>query len=289
MNRVISTKVAVLLALLAPAAAEANTEPKFTEQPAVAGIPREAELLTGTAAWTGDPPPTAAWSWLRCEAPKGTKCEAIPGAASSTYRAVAADVGSRLRVRVTLENSAGTAKARSEATGAVEAPSGPDPGPEPEPQPEPKPEADAEDTPPAASSPVVFDPPANPIIGPPPAGEEQTPLLDPFPIVRIRGRLTRSGARVSLLTVRAPRGARIAARCSGRGCPVRRLARTTSLTRLRALQRGLVAGTRLDITVRKAGYIGKWTTIVIRRDHPPRRKDRCVYPGARRPSPCPPG
>jgi hypothetical protein len=291
MNRVISAKVAILLALLAPAAAEANTEPKFTEGPAVAGIPREAELLTATAAWTGDPPPTAAWRWLRCEASKGTKCEAIPDAVSSTYRAVAADVGSRLRVRVTLENSAGTAAARSAATSAVVAASEPDPGPEPEPQPdpEPEPEAEAEDSPPAASSPVVFDPPANPIIGPPPAGEEQTPLLDPFPIVRIRGRLTRSGARVSLLTVRAPRGARIAARCFGRGCPVRRLARTTSVTRLRDLQRGLVAGTRLDITARKAGYIGKWTTIVIRRGHPPRRKDRCVYPGARRPSPCPSG
>jgi hypothetical protein len=115
-------------------------------------------------------------------------------------------------------------------------------------------------------------------------------MLHPFPVVRIRGWLTRVGARVTLLSVRSPRHVEIAARCRGRGCPVRRLARTTSLTRtrLRPLQRHLRAGTRLDITVRKTGYIGKWTTIVIRHGRPPARTDRCVYPGARRPAPCPP-
>ena len=35
-------------------------------------------------------------------------------------------------------------------------------------------------------------------------------MLKPFPIVRIKGVLTARGARVTLLTVRAPRGARLA-------------------------------------------------------------------------------
>jgi hypothetical protein len=194
---------------------------------------------------------------------------------------VAADVGSTLRVRVKLENSAGKTEARSDPTSPVE----PAPASQPTPVPEPKPV----EAPPSAPPPVAFDPPAKPIVGPPVAGEAEPSLLRPFPIVRIRGWLTRTGARVTLLTVRAPRGARIATRCRGRSCPVHHLARTASSTRLRALQRHLLAGTRLDITVTKAGYIGKWTTIVIRKDRPPRRADRCVYPGARSPAPCPAG
>jgi hypothetical protein len=281
MNGVISTAVAVFIGLLAPAAAGAATKPTFTDGPAVAGIPRESEVLTATAAWTGDPAPKASWRWLRCQMLDSTKCKEIAGAQSQTYRVVAADVGLRLRVRMKLENSAGKIEARSDPTSPVEP--APPPAPVPQPQPTPVPEP----TPPSAPPGVAFDPPANPIIAPPVAGEAQPPLLRPFPIVRIRGWLTRTGARVTLLTVRGPRGARIATRCRGRSCPVRHLARTASSTRLRELQRRLRAGTRLDITVTKAGYIGKWTTIVIRQGRPPRRADRCVYPGARRPAPCP--
>ena len=114
-------------------------------------------------------------------------------------------------------------------------------------------------------------------------------LLRPFPIVRIKGGLTRTGARVTLLTVRAPRGARIAIRCRGRSCPVPRLARTATLTRFRTLERNLAAGTRIDVTVTRPDRIGKWTTIHIARGAPPTRRDRCVLPGARSPVPCPIG
>ena len=43
-------------------------------------------------------------------------------------------------------------------------------------------------------------------------------VLAPFPVVRIRGTLTRAGARIGLLGVRAPVGARIEVRCVGGGC-----------------------------------------------------------------------
>ena len=283
MKGVISPAVAVSIGLLAPASAGADAKPTFTDGPAVAGIPRESEMLTATAAWTGDPAPTVSWRWQRCDKANSSKCTPIAGAASTTYRVVAADVGSSLRVRIKLENSAGATTARSDPTSPVE----PAPATEPEPTPEPQPEPEPEEAPPSAPPRVDFEPPENPIIGPPVAGEAQPPLLRPFPIVRIRGWLTRTGARVTLLTVRAPRGARIATRCRGRSCPVRHVARTASTTRLRAFHRRLRAGTRLDITVTKAGYIGKWTTIVIRKGRPPRRADRCVYPGARHPAPCP--
>jgi hypothetical protein len=286
MNGVISAAVVVvIIGLLAPGVAGAESKPAFTAGPAVTGIPRESEVLTATAAWTGDPDPTASWTWLRCAKPDGGKCTAIAAEAAQTYRVVAADVGSWLRVRIELENSAGETAARSDPTSRVEPAPKAEPEPKPKPEPEPKPKPD--ETPPSAPPGATFNPPANPIIGPPVAGEAPLPLLRPFPIVRIRGWLTRTGARVTLFTVRAPRGARVAARCRGRGCPVHHLARTGPSTRLRALQRRLRAGTRLDITVRKTGYIGKWTTIVIRQGRPPRRADRCVYPGARSPAPCP--
>lgn len=284
MKGILSAAVAAVIALFAPANAAADAIPTFTEGPAVAGIPHESEVLTATGAWTGTPTPTATYQWLRCDAARGIKCQQIAGATSSTYLIAAADVGSRLRVRVELENTAGQTDARSDATDVVEPAEAEETAPKPEPEPE------QESTrPSAAPPPATFDAPTNPIIEPVPSGRQDPPLLDPFPLVRIRGWVTRTGARVTLLTVRAPRGARVATRCRGRSCPVRRLARTASLIRLRALQRHLLAGTRLDITVRKAGHIGKWTTIVIRAGRPPRRADRCVYPGARRPAPCPAG
>jgi hypothetical protein len=89
-----------------------------------------------------------------------------------------------------------------------------------------------------------------------------------------------------VLSVRAPRGARISLRCTGDGCPRRALAVATSLTRLRAFERDLDAGTRLEIRVTRAGYVGKHTLIQIRRGKPPSRVDRCLYPGSSTPRRC---
>jgi hypothetical protein len=111
-------------------------------------------------------------------------------------------------------------------------------------------------------------------------------MLDPFPVVRIRGQLTPTGARVTLFTVRATRGTLIVVRCRGESCPIRRFSRRAARTRVRPLERHLLAGTRLLVRVTKPGYIGKWTRIVIRRGAVPRRSDRCLYPGAGEPVRC---
>jgi hypothetical protein len=113
------------------------------------------------------------------------------------------------------------------------------------------------------------------------------PLLEPFPVVRIKGMIGTAGARVTLLSVRAPKGARIAVSCRGRGCPRRKLASTASLMRLHAFERQLPAGVRLRIVVTKPGFVGKWTDIAIRRNAAPSRVDRCVAPGASAPERCP--
>jgi hypothetical protein len=113
--------------------------------------------------------------------------------------------------------------------------------------------------------------------------------MSPPPIVRIRGRLTADGARVSLLTVRAPGGARIAVTCAGDHCPRRRVAIVAVVVHLRAYERILRAGTRLEIRVTRPSFIGKYTRIVVRRARPPWRQDRCLMPGSSRPVTCPSG
>jgi hypothetical protein len=120
--------------------------------------------------------------------------------------------------------------------------------------------------------------------------------MNPFPTVRIRGRLTRVGARIRLLAVRAPAGTRVVARCRGGGCLSRaQRARVpapagadSGRVRLRRLERAYRAGVRLEIFVIKSGAIGKYTRFRIRRTLAPARSDRCVGPDQlNRPSACP--
>src|SRR5439155_23466388 len=132
----------------------------------------------------------------------------------------------------------------------------------------------------------TFDVPATPVATPMPTAApvvQASPSLPrtmrPAPVVRIRGRLTANGARVTLLTVRAPKGVRVTIRCQGRSCPRARWSRVIGargMMRVRAFERTLAAGTRLVISVTRAGYIGKRTVIVIRRGLAPRRADGCL-------------
>jgi plastocyanin len=140
----------------------------------------------------------------------------------------------------------------------------------------------------AAPAPPPPPPPAPSPGSPPPSGSSPL-MLSPFPLVRIAGTVLPRGALVRILSVRAPLGARIRARCSGTGCPLASVARTstTRVMRLRRFERRLPAGTRLGIFVRKGGTIGKFTRFVIRAGAPPRRLDLCLYPGRARPAPCP--
>jgi len=63
---------------------------------------------------------------------------------------------------------------------------------------------------------------------------------------------------------------------------MRRFVPRAGVRRLRPFERELRAGTRLEISVTKPGYIGKFTVIVIRRNAAPWRSDRCLEPGAKR-------
>ncbi|HUG63703.1 MAG TPA: hypothetical protein VMK83_00650 [Gaiellaceae bacterium] len=109
----------------ATAVVAAGGAPMRTAEPTITGSPVEGQRLTASAGtWSGTQPITFAYQWVRCPtnggAPDGSNCGVLPGANSTTYTLVASDVGSRMRVRVTATNSAGTALAASNATGVVQ-------------------------------------------------------------------------------------------------------------------------------------------------------------------------
>ncbi len=123
-------------------------------------------------------------------------------------------------------------------------------------------------------------------------------LMAPFPVVRIAGYETSSGARLSLLSVQAPLGARITVTCRGHGCPTKsemRLATSSGVKRgtgivvvaFKRFERSLKAGVVLDIRVWKSGEIGKYTTFAIRLGKLPVRTDTCLNPANSKPMACP--
>jgi hypothetical protein len=118
---------ALVLAALIPSAgaARAQSEPKPAGQPTISGRAVEGTVLTAsTGAWSGTGPFNYTYRWLRCPASgsggNGEGCGTILGATFRRYEAKAADVGRRLRVRVTAANSEGTATETSNATGVVQ-------------------------------------------------------------------------------------------------------------------------------------------------------------------------
>jgi hypothetical protein len=98
------------------------------------------------------------------------------------------------------------------------------------------------------------------------------------------GYIRSHGSRIVVWSVKAPRGAIIDVRCTGRGCPLRQ--GTFRPGRIRPLERYLPAGVAITIRVTRPGFIGTYTRVVIRSRKRPRRRDACVVPGDIRPRPC---
>lgn len=120
--------VVLAAAAFGPAGGSAKTDapPKAAGQPTISGRPVEGNVLTASnGSFTGTGPFNYSYRWLRCPASggggNGAGCTAISGATFRRYVVRTADVGHRLRVRVTAANSEGTASAVSNATGIVQA------------------------------------------------------------------------------------------------------------------------------------------------------------------------
>lgn len=104
----------------------ATVAPVRTSDPVISGSPVQGQTLTATSGgWTGTAPITFAYQWVRCGADggaaDGSNCASISGATGASYTLTSGDVGSRMRVRVTASNSAGSTTAASNATAAVQA------------------------------------------------------------------------------------------------------------------------------------------------------------------------
>lgn len=122
--------------------------------------------------------------------------------------------------------------------------------------------------------------------------------MSPFPIVRIAGSLTARGARIKLLTVQAPLSALVTIRCRGHGCRTKSESRSAIVSSKSKQKPGAVllsfgrfersygARAELEISVVKAGQIGKYTTLVIRKHKAPVRTDACLLAIGGKPFPC---
>ena len=116
-------------------------------------------------------------------------------------------------------------------------------------------------------------------------------FIAPFPVIRLARDFLSRGAFVRLLVVCAPRGALIRVRCEGTRCPVKAARAARALSGAAApfaqFERRLPAVIRLEIFVRQPGRIGKYTRFLVRAGEPPKRVDRCLFPGVQRPKACP--
>ena len=79
-------------------------------------------------------------------------------------------------------------------------------------------------------------------------------------------------------------------RCRGKTCPFRMIRRqvTKGKVRFRAIERRFLrGGVRIEVFVRAPGFIGKYSSWLIRNGKAPRRTDRCLPPASSKPTRCP--
>ncbi len=103
--------------------------PVSTTAPQISGSAVQGQTLTATTGSWSNNPTSFAFQWLRCPQSggqgDGSDCALIVGATANSYALAVADVGFRIRVRVTASTAAGSASAVSNPTGIVTGVSGP--------------------------------------------------------------------------------------------------------------------------------------------------------------------
>ncbi len=113
------------LALPSAGTSAAAAPPQNTAEPRVTGAAEQGRRLSATrGTWSGAA--SYAFRWVRCGVggglPDGSDCISISGATGASYVLTSADVGFRLRVRVTASNGDGSRTAASNPTGTVVGP-----------------------------------------------------------------------------------------------------------------------------------------------------------------------
>ena len=84
--------------------------PVLTSPPTITGLPQQGQTLTAQNGTWENSPTAYQYQWRRCDA-SGGSCVNIRGNAQKTHNVVGADVGHRLRVRVTAVNADGATNA----------------------------------------------------------------------------------------------------------------------------------------------------------------------------------
>jgi uncharacterized protein (TIGR03118 family) len=101
-----------------------HSPPVNTLAPAISGTAQQGQTLNGSEGiWGGNPPPSLADEWDRCDT-GGSNCVAIAGQTGTSYTLVQADVGSTIRFTVTGQNTAGSLTVSSVSTAPVTAAGG---------------------------------------------------------------------------------------------------------------------------------------------------------------------
>jgi hypothetical protein len=122
------------------------------------------------------------------------------------------------------------------------------------------------------------------------SSSRRAPMLSPFPIVHIRGAILRGAVRISLLSIKAPKGAAVKVVCHGKGCgkkkSVKERVKSSKSVRVRTFERVLRRGTVIEVFITASGTIGKYTSFTIRSNAAPARSDRCLMPGSSKPTSC---
>ena len=147
-----------------------------------------------------------------------------------------------------------------------------------------------------AQQPPIYDiptptptPTGTPFENPPqtPAQPGRPARLNPFPYVRTAGAYTDQWTSFSRVLVRAPKGARLDARCTARRCKhVRRTVTSSRARRLKSLQRSFKPRTTIEIRISSPTRVGKYVRIRTVKGAPPQRRDRCLQPGGTKPVSC---
>ena len=273
--------IVIVIALFAFAfAAPPALGATVTQAPTISGDPTPGSELTASVGdWT-PASATATYDWLRCT-DSGIDCTPVAGSCDRRYTVRDADLGHRLRVRLTVSEPGQPHDfGISELTDIVinktySIPTPADSG---------RTCVEVETTGPGQGT---FTSGGQTGPGTTPLPTTSLNFISPFPIVRIAGRFKGKRTKLTRVFVTAPRGARIRVTCKGRGCPYKRKAIAVRLIRVRALQRIYRPKATIEIRVTQPHKIGKYARIKTRKGKAPLRLDRCLMPGKTRPVRCP--
>ena len=117
--------LATVLALPGGGSAVTQERPGNTAEPRISGAATVGSTLTASQGTWTNAPTSYAYQWVRCPSnggdPSGSNCAVIGGASTTSYVVADADVGRRLRVRVTAANADGQRTVASNATATIRA------------------------------------------------------------------------------------------------------------------------------------------------------------------------